>query len=87
MALTEERVLAEVTWLVEADTMQVRWDNNILRDGARIYRVPHRVDEVKPASGTPLETEMVPGTQLFVPGRLDGSFKGRNSFPAELVVI
>lgn len=42
MALTEERVLAEVTWLVEADTMQVRWDNNILRDGARIYRVPHR---------------------------------------------
>ncbi len=42
MALTESKVLSQVTVLPEANAVQVRWDNLIERDGEVISRVPHR---------------------------------------------
>ena len=42
MALTEQRTLAEVTLVIASNTIHVRWDDNILRDGEVILRVPHR---------------------------------------------
>ena len=42
MALTESKVLAQITVLPQANAIQVRWDNIIQRDGVEISRVPHR---------------------------------------------
>lgn len=42
MALTEQKVLAEINCLQQANAIQVRWDNQILRDGEVISSVPHR---------------------------------------------
>jgi len=42
MALTEEKILANVEVHTDASTIQVKWVNQILRDGEVISRVPHR---------------------------------------------
>jgi hypothetical protein len=42
MALTEEKVLSEVTLLPQANAINVRWYNIIKRDGQVISKTPHR---------------------------------------------
>ena len=42
MALTESTILAHVGLNIPANTIEVRWDNVIQRDGKTISRVPHR---------------------------------------------
>jgi hypothetical protein len=42
MALTEQKILASVDIQPKTSTVQVRWDNLVLRDGEIISRVPHR---------------------------------------------
>lgn len=42
MALTESKVLAQVTRDIATNTIMVRWDNIIDRDGEVISRIPQR---------------------------------------------
>jgi len=42
MALTEEKVLANVEVCVKESAIQVKWVNRILRDREVISQVPHR---------------------------------------------
>ena len=42
MALTETTILAHVGLNLNANSIEVRWDNIIQRDGETISRVPHR---------------------------------------------
>lgn len=42
MALAEEKALANVEVCVEANAIQAKWINRILRDGVVISEVPHR---------------------------------------------
>jgi hypothetical protein len=42
MSLTETTILAHVGLNLPANTIEVRWDNIIQRDGETISRVPHR---------------------------------------------
>ena len=42
MALTESTILAHVGLNQTANSIEVRWDNIIDRDGETISRVPHR---------------------------------------------
>ena len=42
MSLTESKVLAQVTILPESNSVNVRWDNLIMRDEEVISRQPHR---------------------------------------------
>lgn len=42
MTLTEEKIFAQVTRDITSNTIGVKWDNVIMRDGEVISRVPHR---------------------------------------------
>lgn len=42
MALTEQRILRAVTVRPDADTIEVEWRDEILRDGEVITSTPHR---------------------------------------------
>ena len=42
MALTEQKILSSVTHNVTANTVDVKWLNQILRDGEVISETPHR---------------------------------------------
>ena len=42
MALTESKVLAQVTVLPESNSVNVRWDTVVMRDEEVISRQPHR---------------------------------------------
>ena len=42
MALTEQKTLASVNHTIIGNTMEVKWMNEILRDGEVISRIPHR---------------------------------------------
>lgn len=42
MALTEEKIFAQVTRDITSNTISVKWDNVIMRDGEVISRIPHR---------------------------------------------
>lgn len=42
MALTEQRILKQVTILPAQNAVNVQWANQILRDGELISELPHR---------------------------------------------
>lgn len=42
MALSEKKVLAEVSLRKADGVIAVRWDNIIERDGVQVSRIPHR---------------------------------------------
>ena len=42
MSLTESKILAEVALLPQLNSINVRWDNIIMRDEEVVSRIPHR---------------------------------------------
>lgn len=42
MTFGEKKVLSQVTVLLVANAINVRWENQVLRDGTVISTVPHR---------------------------------------------
>lgn len=42
MALTEEKIFAQVIRDIPSNTISVKWDNVIMRDDEVISRIPHR---------------------------------------------
>jgi hypothetical protein len=42
MALTEQKTLASVNHNIVANVLEVKWLNEILRDGETISSIPHR---------------------------------------------
>lgn len=42
MALTEQRVLSQVTRLLLQDAVNVQWEDQIVKDGEVIHKTPHR---------------------------------------------